>query len=131
MIIPGENHNISPLACYNFLMTEINLTNSWPDRVYQEINRAVEARGKGNEGMARVCARRAAGYIAMTYYRNNNGHEISSSAYGNLVALAAEEKLPFTTREKISHFLITVNKEHQLPDSIDLIADVAWLVEHL
>ncbi|NUM48429.1 MAG: hypothetical protein HUU38_27285, partial [Anaerolineales bacterium] len=43
--------------------------NHWKDQYFSELQRGQQARAEGNEGMARVCARRAAGEVIRAYYQ--------------------------------------------------------------
>jgi len=55
--------------------------NDWKDKLEIEFERAETARSSGNEGQARVCARRAAGIAIREYYarRGQSVHTPSAS----------------------------------------------------
>jgi hypothetical protein len=103
----------------------------WEVRFQQEIRQAETARATGNEGMARVCARRAAGLAAGEYLRRH-GLEISDpSAYSRLKFLVQLPQTPPPIQDVINHFLMRINTEHNLPIPADLIAEARWLANEL
>ncbi len=92
-----------------------------------EIQRALEARASGNEGKARVCARRAAGIAAGEYLAR---HHIPSDASA-IERFETIQNLPGISpriKEIIGHLLLRVDQDHQLDPSIDLIADACELI---
>lgn len=104
---------------------------SWKTSVAAEMRNAYEARSKGNEGRARVCARRAAGDIAEEYLRRQGIQVESSSAIVRLKILRNLPELPSSLAETIDHFLIRITSEHKLPINADLLEDVYFLTEEL
>lgn len=103
----------------------------WKTQFETEIEQAESARQTGNEGMARVCARRAAGIVAGQYLIIRGLPVPGPSAVDRLNSVAV---LPDTTpeiRETIRHLLIRVTPEHRLPIEADLIADARLLKDHL
>lgn len=85
----------------------------------------------GNEGMARVCARRAVG-IAIGFYLRENGHpDPGKSAYDRLRYLCNLPDMPEELKQVASHFLIRVNPDRKLPLDIDLISEARWLIKQL
>lgn len=94
-----------------------------------ELAQAETARLDGNEGKARVCARRAAGIIARTYLENFGVIVKSHSAYEQLRSLAELETISLQERGVIEHFLLKVDESYQLPVGIDLIGDARWMAE--
>lgn len=96
-----------------------------------EIRQAEAARAGGNEGMARVCARRAAG-IAVGEYLRRHGMEFSNpGAYARLNFLLQLPQTPPAIQEVVNHFLVRINPDHSLPIHADLIAEARWLANEL
>jgi hypothetical protein len=95
------------------------------------MRKAEEARAKGNEGMARVCARRAAGIVTVEYLLRCGLNPPGASAYERLVFLQTLPGLSIQARERISNLLARVTPEHTLPNEADLIADARWLRDDL
>jgi hypothetical protein len=103
----------------------------WRVEYKQEIERAILARSDGNEGMARVCARRAAGIIIGEYLNRLGYSGMTNSAYDRLSIFNDLPSVEEKYKEIARHFLIKVNLEHNLPVKADLINDVIWLKENL
>ena len=103
---------------------------NWITGFEMELDKATQARASGNEGRARVCARRAAGIAASEYCRENS-IPLIGNAFTRLAALLDHPKTPEKAREIIDHLLIRVDLEHHLPGSIDLIADTRLLPQAL
>ena len=104
---------------------------NWLIKFNQEVETAHSARSRGNEGMARVCARRAAGAIAGEFLRRCNAPDPGPNAYDRLSILAQMIELSGETRQIVSHFLLRITPEHTLPVEADLIAEATWLKEKL
>jgi len=103
----------------------------WLRRVREELYNARMARKAGNEGKARVCARRAAGIISGEYLRRNTNPQPGSSALRRLAALYEYRELDSESREVLGHFLGRVTPEHVLPYNVDLIEEAEWLAQRL
>ena len=108
----------------------MQLQQSWRERFRQELAHAEEARASGNEGRARVCARRAAGIVAAEFIRRRGGQP-PASAYGLLRHLQALPGVSAQVQETAGHFLVRVTTEHNLPMAADLVAEAGWLAEEL
>lgn len=100
-------------------------------QIQAELDHAISARAEGNEGKARVCARRAAGIAAGEYLNNNGFPDPGQSAYDQLKYLCEIDQIPDEIRQIASHFLIRVTPDHTLPLDIDLISEARWLIEKL
>jgi hypothetical protein len=94
-------------------------------QVEDEMLRAYEFRAAGNEGKARVCARRAAGKALVA-------SGVSPSA--SLEAIRNFQKtslFPPPLASAFSNLLMSVNESHQLDVGIDLLADATVLIRFL
>jgi quercetin dioxygenase-like cupin family protein len=107
------------------------MTELWKIKFEAEIQRAESARSAGNEGMARVCARRAAGLALAEYYTRRRLPFNGPSAYDHLRTLAGLPDVPEQVRAVADHFLVRITPEHSLPVEADLIAEARWLAETL
>jgi len=105
--------------------------NSWKIQFSQEINKAVSARSLGNEGMARVCSRRAAGIVIGEYFRQRGITEIDPSVYNRLRRLRELPGLDQEVRAVVEHFLLRITPDKLLPIEADLIAEAHWLAKKL
>ncbi|MEW5868322.1 MAG: hypothetical protein AB1894_03540 [Chloroflexota bacterium] len=108
-----------------------NDTTDWKVRFEDEIHHAEDARADGNEGMARVCARRAAGIAIGEYLRRQGMPTGEPSAYERLKNLRLDPRLPPDLVESVEHLLLRVTPEHNLPVQADLIAEARRLSEGL
>jgi hypothetical protein len=104
---------------------------SWSIKFDDEITQAEAARAAGNEGKARVCARRAAGIVIGEYLERSGNPLLNASAYDRLRYLQNSSNLPEPVREIISHFLVRIDTDHNLPVDADLITEAKWLAETL
>src|SRR5512146_823214 len=84
---------------------------------------AARARLRGNEGQARVCARRAAGIAARQYLERRGDRIRTSSAYDVLKLIAEDWAVSAELREIASHLILRVDEQFKLPSSIDLVAE--------
>ncbi len=104
---------------------------TWQIRFLEELRQAETAREAGNEGMARVCARRAAGIAAGEYLRRHGLSLSDSSAYVRLKFLLQLPQTPPEVQEVVNHFLMRINPDRSLPIPADLIAEARWLANEL
>ena len=99
--------------------------------IQAEIERAEAARTRGNEGQARVCARRAAG-IAAREYLTRRGEKIRTpSAYDLLKILVEEQSISGELRQSARYLTLRVNEEFKLPVNVDLIAEARKFCDEL
>ncbi|MCX8063000.1 MAG: hypothetical protein N3D16_10510 [Anaerolineales bacterium] len=98
----------------------------WQQLFNQEIDTAKQARQRGNEGKARVCARRAANIIAQEYLRSL-GIQPFRNAIQNFRYLQNYLKFDHPAQEILSHLLLKVNEDFTFPEHIDLINDAHTL----
>jgi hypothetical protein len=98
----------------------------WCTSYRVEIAHAKLARQSGNEGKARVCARRAVG-ILLGDYLSQQGIPSGPSAYDRIRLFQDLPYIPPLVRQIIDHFLVHVNEDHSLPGDIDLLAEAEWL----
>lgn len=103
----------------------------WKEKARAELHLAETARQAGNEGKARVCARRAAGHIAGEYLQRRGAPSRSTSAISRLQVLITLPDLEPQVRETAGHFLLRINPDHQLPVEVDLISEARWLAQSL
>jgi hypothetical protein len=104
---------------------------SWQDQYLQEIQQAKFARHSGNEGRARVCARRAASLLISEYLTRQGLPVPSPSAQDRIRYLSALPGLPPAVYEITEHLLMHVDQTFNLPAHIDLIAEVERLPQAL
>lgn len=96
-----------------------------------ELEQARRARAEGNEGRARVCARRAAGAVALDVLRQRGVPLRMASAYEALQALEQLPDLAPSLREAVFWLTQRVDEQFQLPPGVDLIELAERLIEEL
>lgn len=136
-MMTSHRHSISPAAIftldtrlafrYDALMTE----KDWQALFEKELNLGGVARAEGNEGKARVCARRAAGIIARQALLREGVQPQGSSALDVLEQMQEMTSMDEQTRTCAALFLLRVDDQKNLPDHVDLLAQARWLREHL
>ena len=104
---------------------------SWSDEFRHELELAQRARGEGNEGRARVCARRAAGLAAREYLRLRGDAVPAASAYDVLQRLSGLADAPQRARGSAVFLTMRVDEEFKLPDEVDLVAEATALCRAL
>lgn len=103
----------------------------WETLFQAEIEQAQAARLRGNEGMARVCARRAAGAAVHAYLERLGVDSRTPSAVERLKLLMALPDTPEAVREIAGYFLIHVTPEYTLPVEVDLLDEAQNLRRYL
>lgn len=97
----------------------------------KEINRAQQARLRGNEGQARVCARRAAGIAVREHLKRKGIPALSPSAIDLLNLIKDDPILSPELKLIAGHLTLRVNEEFKLPVKVDLIAEAKVFCEEL
>jgi hypothetical protein len=99
----------------------------WKLEFEAEMRAAVKARAAGNEGKARVCARRAAGILVGEYFDQRNILP-ATSAIKRLEILYHLPGSSAEVQQIVEHLLRPVDQNHLLPSSIDLLAETRMLL---
>jgi len=100
---------------------------NWETKFEQEISRGEAARAAGNEGMARVCARRAAGLVVEEFLRRSGQTLRTLSAYDHLRYLSTLPGIAPEVLAAAEHLLVRTTPEHTLPIDADLIGEAHLL----
>lgn len=95
----------------------------WQSKIQAEFDRAEQARAKGNEGQARVCARRAAGIAIREFLTRKGITPPSTSAVDLLNLLQDDPLLAPDLKLIVEHLTLHVTEEFKLPVDADLIAE--------
>lgn len=102
-------------------------------RIEVELDLANQARNAGNEGRARVCARRAAGWAAGRFWAVQRDIPAPKSAYTLLLWLSGASEVPEAIRQAAHRLTVRVGSDQQLPHKQDPLEDaqavVAWCRE--
>ena len=103
----------------------------WREQIQKEFETAEQARAKGNEGQARVCARRTAG-IATREYLIRRGIRPPSRSAVDLINLLKDDPLLSPDLKLIAdHLTLRVTEEFKLPVDADLVAEAKTLCDEL
>ena len=97
---------------------------------------AEAARTRGNEGMARVCARRAAGWTVQAYLEGKGIDLQTTSIIKHLQYLLTQDTLAPQDRTILEHMLVAKRKDDLESDSyfpleVDLVAEARQLITAL
>jgi hypothetical protein len=101
----------------------------WKEAFQREMDAARRAQVEGNEGRARVCARRAAGAAAGEYLRQRLIDDIPVSAMDRLRLLENFPNFPLEIQQTAQRLLLRVDTQFNLPEQIDLIAEAQKLAD--
>lgn len=103
----------------------------WQAEINAEFEKAEQARARGNEGQARVCARRAAGIAAREYLTRQGIRPPTASAYDLLNTLKDDPDLSSDLQQIAGHLTLRVTEEFKLPVNADLIKEARTFCEDL
>ena len=96
-----------------------------------ELRAAEAARTAGEEGKARVHARRAAGWAAADYFHRVAGPSQPNGATECLRWLATRSEVPAELREAARRLTVHVTADHVLPHPEDPLVDARMIVDGL
>lgn len=100
---------------------------AWQVDFERELEGARAARQAGNEGRARVCARRAAGIVVGEFLRRRGIAVENLNAYQRLSALGEASNLPPRVTEIARHLTLRLAPDYRLPVEADLVAEAQEL----
>jgi hypothetical protein len=100
------------------------------EQIERELATARAARAAGNDGMARVCARRAAG-AALTWYQTIHARPWRTDAMRQLAGAAAEPAFPVAVREAAARLVAKITPEFAYPPGADALADAQTVIDHV
>lgn len=96
-----------------------------------ELARAEAARQQKNEGRARVCARRAAGWAIRAWYQAREGSGWGGDAMKQLKRLGADSGAPEAVRQSAARLLTKVELDHTLPFDDDPVEDARRIIGYV
>jgi|WetSurSiteA1Bulk_404760.scaffolds.fasta_scaffold12039_5 hypothetical protein len=107
------------------------MKDEWRNQLISEFALAENARSEGNEGKARVCARRAAGLAIREYFTRRGIPVSGSSAYDLLGRLIESPEIRPDLKENCIHLTLRVSEDFRLPVNVDLIEESRQLCSAL
>ena len=99
--------------------------------IQKEFHNAQVARENGNEGRARVCARRAAGAALKIYFSRQDLPFNGLSAFELLQVFIKQPGIPSSAMQNAVNLTLSVSESFQLPVKVDLIYEAHCLCELL
>ena len=100
-------------------------------QVQEEILLAKESRREGNEGRARVCARRAAGAASRDFLERLDLDRGSENLLTALEKMKALDALPPRVLKAINRLMKRVDEFYNLPPEIDLIEEAEVVIRFI
>ena len=104
---------------------------NWKKTFERELQMAAEARERGNEGQARVCARRAAGVVIREYFLRRGVSSRTASAFDLLQSLLDIPGISEEARRAAGYLILRVNEEFNLSVKADLVEEARALSKSL
>ncbi len=101
------------------------------EQIEQELAKAATGLREGNDGRARVCARRAVALGAQAWVRRGGRKAGPADTMNQLREIQQEEAFPLEMREAAQRLLTKVTERDQVPMSTDPIADARLILAHL
>ena len=115
-------------ALVQFVCMKIDSTDAVA-AITTELQMAATARSGGNEGKARVCARRAAGWAIRGWLKRRGLRQRGQSAHRYLQGAVLDRSLPAHIRTSAAHLVLRINEDHALPIDADVLDDTQVLVD--
>jgi len=100
-------------------------------QIKEELLLAKQSRLEGNEGRARVCARRAAGAAVNEYLTKMDITQKQENAIDSLQILAQLGTIPDRVQEAVDWLIQRVNEDHKLPSGVDLIHEAGVVIQYI
>lgn len=100
-------------------------------QIKEEILLAKQSRQEGNEGRARVCARRAAGAAVKEYLVKKGISQKQENAIQSLLIFSQSENLPVQVQAAVDWLVQRVNQDYNLPSEVDLIHEAGIVIQYV
>ena len=104
---------------------------SWQEQIEQELARTTERLKNGNDGLARVCARRAVALASQHWAEQRNSPAWQGDAMHQLRQIQGEITFPLSVREAAQRLLTKVTEQAHSPMTTDPIIDAHIILDHL
>ncbi|MEC4675179.1 MAG: hypothetical protein VST68_13400 [Nitrospirota bacterium] len=104
---------------------------NWREQIEQELAKAATGLREGNDGLARVCARRAVALGAQNRMERSGVSAPPADAMHQLRKIQEDEEFPLWVREVAQRLLTKVTQRDQVPMSTDPIADARLILTYL
>lgn len=101
-----------------------------PSRIAQELAAAKQAWNDGNEGKARVCARRAVAVAAEFWAARRGEPPRQADAMAQLRRIQQHVTVPLPIRQAAERLTTAVTRRHEAPFTTDPISDASLIIAH-
>jgi hypothetical protein len=98
-------------------------------RIRAEMEDAQRSRQQGNEGRARVCARRAAGWAVGWFVETNHLAEPHQNALDHLHWLTTFPEVTQGLKDAAGRLTTKINEDGSLPHAVDPLEDARLIIE--
>jgi len=95
-----------------------------------ELERAKKALAEGNEGMARVCARRAVGVAVSFWLESNTREHYGTSAMNRLRSIQKDDTIPQEIKNAAEKLTTHINNSDTLPFTDDPLNDAKIIIDY-
>lgn len=99
--------------------------------ILKDLELAVNNKAEGQQGKARVLARRAVGKACQLLLERHNAWQPGMSALDSIAELRRSSFSNPAWKPLLSHFLLHVDKEYNLPGDIDLVDEAGYLITEI
>jgi hypothetical protein len=100
-------------------------------QIQEELLLAKQSRMEGNEGRARVCARRAAGTAVQLFLEQKGLVGKGENIFKSLMVFGDVIDLPERIRRALFWLVKRVDEDYNLPPEIDLIEEAAVVLDYI
>ena len=104
---------------------------NWQEQIEQELGQAASGLREKNDGLARVCARRAVGLAVQAWIERSGVRTWPADVMNQLRKIQQQEAFPLEMREAAQRLLTKITQRDQAPLSTDPIADARLILKHL
>ena len=104
---------------------------SLPSRIALELFTAKQAWSAGNEGKARVCARRAVAAAAESWFAHRGEQVAQADAMTYLRRIQQQGTFPLPVRQAAERLTTAVTRRHEAPFTTDPFTDASLIISHL
>ncbi len=104
---------------------------SWPEQISKELAKASKGLEEGNDGLARVCARRAVALAGQHRFEQQILPAWQGDAMEQLRQIRGERMFPLSVREAAQRLLTKVTDQITSPMTTNPITDARIILEHL
>lgn len=103
----------------------------WQDQIEQELRKATEGLQSGNDGLARVCARRAVSVAMHQWVTQQDRSASQGDSMHQLRLIQKHTTFPLSIREAAQRLLTKVTERQRSPMTTDPITDARIILDHL